>query len=276
MTLTDSTQVAVKCLRQHDPKHIKRTARELSIWSKLAHGNILELQGLAVFQGCLAMVSPWMAYGSCLQLAHAVEFLHGENVVHGDIKGDNLVMDNNGVIKLMDFGLAIMSEAVFQFSQTDPGGGTGRWMAPELYGDDPQRSKETDIYAMGMTMLEIITGDVPFREIKAGHSVGMAVAHHRRIPRVPELEAETASGQDLLVHALLKWCWKYDPKERPTAGKVVSVIGSTTLLEIGRITLFAESGFPIPKSSPAAPWPLAAGTPPSRHDIYTPSASSYS
>ncbi|QRV77172.1 Tyrosine kinase specific for activated [Ceratobasidium sp. AG-Ba] len=240
MTLTDSTQVAVKCLRQHDPKHVKRTARELSIWSKLRHRNVLELQGLVVFQGCLAMVSPWMAYGSvnsvlkkwpntkrfplCLQLAHAIEFLHAEQVIHGDIKGDNLVMDKDGILKLTDFGLAIMNEAVLQFSHTDPGGGTNRWMAPELYGEDPQRSREADVYAMGMTMLEIITGDVPFREIKAGHMVGWAVARERRIPEVPELAADGASGQDTLVHSLLKWCWRYDPKQRPSARMVVSLL----------------------------------------------------
>ncbi|QRW06105.1 Tyrosine kinase specific for activated [Ceratobasidium sp. AG-Ba] len=237
MTLTDSTQVAVKCLRQHDPKHVKRTARELSIWSKLRHRNVLELQGLVVFQGCLAMVSPWMAYGSVNSvlkkwpntkrfplLAHAIEFLHAEQVIHGDIKGDNLVMDKDGILKLTDFGLAIMNEAVLQFSHTDPGGGTNRWMAPELYGEDPQRSREADVYAMGMTMLEIITGDVPFREIKAGHMVGWAVARERRIPEVPELAADGASGQDTLVHSLLKWCWRYDPKQRPSARMVVSLL----------------------------------------------------
>ncbi|QRV88451.1 Tyrosine kinase specific for activated [Ceratobasidium sp. AG-Ba] len=212
MTLTDSTQVAVKCLRQHDPKHVKRTARELRMF-----GDGIPVDGVWKYRLGLEEMARHKA-------ASTIEFLHSENVVHGDIKGDNLVMDNDGVIKLMDFGLAIMNEAVFRFSQTDPGGGTSRWMAPELYGDDPQRSKETDVYAMGMTMLEIITGDVPFREIKVGHAVGMAVAHHRRIPRVPELEAETASGQDMMVHGLLKWCWKYDPKERPTAGKVVSAL----------------------------------------------------
>ncbi|KAG9097351.1 hypothetical protein FS749_006524 [Ceratobasidium sp. UAMH 11750] len=138
--------MAIKCLRQHDPKHIKRTARELNTWSKLKHRNVLELFGLAVFHGRLAMVSPWVEYGSvrsvvskwptvdrynlCRQLALAVKYVHQENVVHGDIKGDNLLVDSNGVAKLTDFGLAIMEDQAFQFSHTDPGGGTAQWMAP--------------------------------------------------------------------------------------------------------------------------------------------------
>ncbi|KAG8721725.1 hypothetical protein FRC08_010861 [Ceratobasidium sp. 394] len=107
-TRPDGSQLAIKCLRQHDPKHIKvgitqhvasansRTARELNTWSKLKHQNILELSGLAVFRGHLAMVSPWMEYGGarsvaskwptvdrynlCRQLALAVEYVHQENV----------------------------------------------------------------------------------------------------------------------------------------------------------------------------------------------------
>ncbi|KAG9074327.1 hypothetical protein FS749_014126, partial [Ceratobasidium sp. UAMH 11750] len=162
----DGTQLAIKCLKQHDPKHAKRSARELNTWSKLKHQNVLELTGLAVFRGYLSMVSPWVEYGGvssvvkkwpgvnryllCEQLAKAVEYLHKENVVHGDIKGDNLLVDSDGTAKLADFGLAITQDQVFQFTQTDPGGGTVRWMAPELYGDNPQRSRQTDVYAMGM------------------------------------------------------------------------------------------------------------------------------
>lgn len=240
LALSDGTQVAVKCLRQHDPKHVKRTTRELNVWSKLKHKNVLELSGMALFKDCLAMVSPWMVYGSvnsvlrkwpemnrlpwCLQLARAIEYLHQENVVHGDVKGDNLVMDQDGTVKLTDFGLSIMDEAVFQFSQTDPGGGTTRWMAPELFGDGPQRSRETDIYAMGMTILEIITGDVPFREIQSGHSIIWAVRQERRTPQVPELEHNSASGQDMILLGVLKWCWEYNPAERPTARQVAYML----------------------------------------------------
>ncbi|KAG8741492.1 hypothetical protein FRC10_002743 [Ceratobasidium sp. 414] len=255
-TRPDGTRVAIKCLRQHDPKHIKvrttyvqlidsflalivfqRTARELQTWSKLKHQNVLELYGLALFQGCLAMVSPWMKYGSVSSvvkkwpgmdryklLTSAVEYLHEENVVHGDLKGDNMLVAEDGSIKISDFGLSIMHDKVFQFSQTDPGGGTCRWMAPELYKEGGQRSRETDVYAMGMTMLEIITGDVPFREIQSGPMVIMAVAVERRVPQVPELQAEPASPQAAIMLNILHWCWKYEPSERPTAGQVASLV----------------------------------------------------
>ncbi|KAG8719380.1 hypothetical protein FRC08_002979 [Ceratobasidium sp. 394] len=238
-TRSDGTILAIKCLRQHDAKHVKHTARELNTWSKLKHENILELYGLALFQGCLAMVSPWMKFGSvgsvvkkwpdmdryklCYQLALVVDYLHQENVVHGDIKGDNVLVAEDGTLKLTDFGLAILHDEVLRFSQTDPGGGTCRWMAPELYKDDAQRCRETDVYAMGMTMLEIITGDIPFREIRSGHSVVLAVVHEKRTPEVPELQQEPVLPRAAIMYQVLKWCWGYTPSERPTASQVVSV-----------------------------------------------------
>ncbi|KAG9100674.1 hypothetical protein FS749_013721 [Ceratobasidium sp. UAMH 11750] len=236
ITRPNGTQLAIKCLRQHDSKHVKHTVRELNTWSKLKHRAVLELSGLAVFQGRLAMVSPWMEYGSvssvvkkwpeadrcilCQQLALAVQYLHKEDIVHGDIKGDNLLMDRDGTIKLTDFGLAIMQDQVFKFSQTDPGGGTIRWMAPELYGDKPQRSRETDIYAMGM---EILTGNVPFRECPTGPSVIRAVVQGRT-PNIMDLLAEPFEHRKTLMVGIMQWCWKHEPSERATARRVVTMM----------------------------------------------------
>ncbi|KAG8790823.1 hypothetical protein FRC12_010903 [Ceratobasidium sp. 428] len=152
-----------------DEKYVKHTAHELSTWAKLKGDNILELHGLAIFRNCLTMISPWMELGSvnraiginpdldryrlCKQLAAAIKHLHEvENVIHGDIKGDNVLMASDGTLKLTDFGLAIMHDKTLQFSQTDPGRGTTRWMAPELY-DGAQRCRESDIYAMGMVSM---------------------------------------------------------------------------------------------------------------------------
>ncbi|KAG8736770.1 hypothetical protein FRC12_017456 [Ceratobasidium sp. 428] len=146
--------------------------------------------------------------------------------VHGDIKGENALVSPDGTLKLTDFGLAIVHDAVIQFSQTDLGGGTGRYMAPELWTEAPQRSREADVYAMGMTMLEIITGDVPFREIKSAHMISFAVAHERRIPDVPELQKASASLEEKVMLAVMQSCWKYEPVDRPTARKVASLVKS--------------------------------------------------
>ncbi|KAG8774316.1 hypothetical protein FRC12_002053 [Ceratobasidium sp. 428] len=264
VTRSDRKQLAIKCLRRYDPKHVKvrifpgshfwpgrlfvtvmqRTARELRIWSNLKHKNVLELYGLGVFQGYLAIVSPWMVYGSvvsvvkkwpdmnryilCRQLIAAIEYLHHVDVIHGDIKGENVLVAEDGILKLADFGLSVMHDNTFQFSQTDPGGGTSRWMAPELWTEYGQRSSEADVYAMGMTMFEIITGKPPFYEIESTHQIVIKVLQERCTPQVPELQSETAPPEARLMYNILQWCWKYEPRERPTAQEVVALTNELT------------------------------------------------
>ncbi|KAF8595127.1 kinase-like protein [Ceratobasidium sp. AG-I] len=246
-TLADGLQVAVKLLRerpQGDNKELKRTARELNAWSKLDHPNILTLLGLAEFHGKLSMISPWMEHGNvvsalqkrsdldryhlCAQLVNAVAYLHDEDVVHGDIKGVNVLLDGSDQVKLTDFGLAIIQEQYMQFSETDPGGGTIRWMAPELFTEDGVRSMGTDVYALGMTMMaslsEILTGRIPFSEIQAGHLVIKAVFQDKRIPEVPELRAETSGRANIMLDTLIR-CWTYRPNRRATANEVQQLMG---------------------------------------------------
>ncbi|KAG9114068.1 hypothetical protein FRC07_007685 [Ceratobasidium sp. 392] len=242
-TLADKSVVAIKSIRQvTDEKHVKHTARELSTWARLKHQSILELSGLAMFRGCLAMVSPWMEHGNvnhairnnpnldryqlCRQLAAVIKYLHiDENVVHGDIKGENLLMAADGTLKLTDFGLAIMHDKVLQFSQTDPGGGTACWMAPELFNDGAQRCYEADVYAMGMTMLEMITGKPPFHEIQnSGPAIIRAVFVEKRTPDVLELERKPISPRSYIMIGILHRCWRYHPKERATVDEVVALL----------------------------------------------------
>ncbi|KAF8595147.1 kinase-like protein [Ceratobasidium sp. AG-I] len=242
-TLADGSQVAVKRLRQRPEsanKELKRTARELDTWAKLDHLNILKLLGLAELHGMLSMVSPWCVYGNvvsavkqwptldrfmmCIQLTEAVAYLHGAGVIHGDLKGDNVLLGGDGYIKLTDFGLSIMHQQTMRFSETDPGGGTMRWMAPELLEETEGRCREADVYAMGMVS-EIITGRIPFSEIATGPGVIRAVTRDRRIPEVPELRAQPQSPRATLMLGTLLRCWAYEPKERVTAEEAKTLLG---------------------------------------------------
>ncbi|CAE6476285.1 unnamed protein product [Rhizoctonia solani] len=175
--LTDGTRVAVKVLRyglirEDGSKSIKRAMREIYNWSKLEHENVHKLLGVTMFQGRLGMVSIWMEHGTlqqylnqrndisrhalCLQIAEGVAYLHGVNMIHGDLKASNILMSPEGIPKLTDFDYSIISDCSLVFSATTRmGGGTLRWMAPELVIDEEpvERNKRTDIYALGMTFL---------------------------------------------------------------------------------------------------------------------------
>lgn len=240
--LKDNTRVAIKCIRQDwsklENKVTKYTAREIATWNKLVHPNILEFLGLALFQDQLVMVSPWMPYGNVvdfvnqrggnrcslsLQLTSAVAYMHSLRVVHGDIKGANTLVSEDGVVKLADFGLTIVRDATLEISITNKGGGTVRWMAPELFLEESAvRSETADIYALGMTFLEIFTGHRPFRHTKNEVAVMSMVTRREGIKRPGELSVHTEHGDH--VWNILQQCWKWDPKERPSANQVKALL----------------------------------------------------
>ncbi|KAG8709322.1 hypothetical protein FRC09_000735 [Ceratobasidium sp. 395] len=117
-TLRKGTHVAVKCMRSSvtgDYNAVKRTARELDTWSQLRHQNILELLGMAIFRGQLAMVSLWMDRGN------VVAMVNNET-------NANILVAIDGTPKITDFGLAVICDGVFDYSATNGGGGTTRWM----------------------------------------------------------------------------------------------------------------------------------------------------
>ncbi|KAF8600593.1 kinase-like protein, partial [Ceratobasidium sp. AG-I] len=140
--------------------------RELSAWSKLRHENILNLLGVSYHRQRLSMVSAWMENGTVIQYTKqnseintytlvseirttGTAYLHEMNVVHGDIKGANVLISSDGRVKLTDFGLTITYHDILQFSTTDPLGGTIRWMAQILKGES-HHTPEGDVWALGM------------------------------------------------------------------------------------------------------------------------------
>ncbi|KAG9099138.1 hypothetical protein FS749_002041 [Ceratobasidium sp. UAMH 11750] len=91
----------------------------------------------------------------CTQVAEGLEYIHSIGMIHGDLKASNILISIEGVVKLGDFGNSVLADYSLVFSVSNiAGGGTTRWMAPELFGqedvDAADRDKKTDVYALGM------------------------------------------------------------------------------------------------------------------------------
>ncbi|KAG8791136.1 hypothetical protein FRC12_010073 [Ceratobasidium sp. 428] len=249
---TDGLEVAIKSLRIYNSPNApsrreleKTSVRELLIWSKLDHPNVLGLLGICVFGGEIGMVSEWMAndnatgyvvkhpdadrLGLVADIAAGLKYLHCNHVVHGDLKGGNVVVSGTGTCRLVDFGLAKLCEQSLGVSYNESAIGTSRWMAPELMDPDPSNKSPTtcasDVYALGM---EVLTGLPPFAEYERDIRV-LAAVGHGKIPERPS--TQVAPDMSDALWELLKECWAPHPVERPSAAEVVDRISQLTRVQ---------------------------------------------
>ncbi|CAE6455111.1 unnamed protein product, partial [Rhizoctonia solani] len=240
--LLDGTKVAIKVWRaslieQCDYKMLKRATREIYLWSKMKHANVHELMGVVLFKGqSLGMVSEWMDNGNlheylrkhpdanryqlCVQVASGVAYIHTFGMVHGDIKALNVLISSNGDAKLTDFGLSTMSESSLEFSATTSQAGSIRWVSPEQLLQGSARSMPSDVYALGMTLLEIFSGTMPYYPQCARDFQVLVAVQQGTLPTRPmnRIKEDMPGNR---IWSLLVNCWDRQPDGRPSATQVV-------------------------------------------------------
>ncbi|QRV92194.1 Tyrosine kinase family catalytic domain protein [Ceratobasidium sp. AG-Ba] len=157
--------------------------------------------------------------------------------VHGDLKGENVLISKDGAPRLSDFGNAKLQEYTMKFTKTSTKETvSSRWAAPELF-EGGWCSFETDVYALGMTILvmfhfeltfveinnlfmqEAITGSMPWPELSE-RSVIFAVTIKKAHPERPEAHIPVYSDHGDTLWSLLELCWDSDPRNRPNADQV--------------------------------------------------------
>ncbi|KAL5483167.1 hypothetical protein ACEPAI_8396 [Sanghuangporus weigelae] len=229
-------KVAVKCLRFYLKEDIKTLfEREIYVWSKLDHENILPLMGYAIdtTTGFPLLVSRWMENGSAwtyvnshpnpdvLQLqvtgiASGLAYLHRNGVVHSDIKSDNVLVSASGNALICDFGCSRMVAASRSLANLSSGiRGTSRYLAFELVAPVPScHTQKTDVWAFGMTVYELAFRQRPFAGL-TDFQVISAIMHYE-LPRLPTLDPfDHHFERKGVFRAICVDCWKPDPVDRP-------------------------------------------------------------
>ena len=119
------------------------------------------------------------------QLVSATAHAHHQGIIHRDIKSQNVLVKDDGTVKLSDFGIAQMGDAGQQITQAQTVVGSVHYLAPEVSGGKPA-TFQSDIYSLGIVFYELLTGDVPFHGETA---VEVALKHmHNDVPRVRQFD----------------------------------------------------------------------------------------
>lgn len=144
------------------------------------------------------------------QIATGLAYAHKNKIVHRDIKTANLFFTSDKIVKIMDFGLAKMMEEVRRAATVI--GGTPYYMAPEQAIGDNVDSR-ADLYAFGVTLFEMATGEVPFKE-------GDVTYHHRHTP-APDVRERDPSVPAPLAELILQMMAK-DREQRPATATEIA------------------------------------------------------
>jgi tRNA A-37 threonylcarbamoyl transferase component Bud32/Flp pilus assembly protein TadD len=156
-----------------------------------------------------------------VQIAKGLQFAHEKGVVHRDIKTANLFFTRDRVLKIMDFGLAKMTEEVRRAATVI--GGTPYYMAPEQAAGETVDHR-ADLYALGVTLFELLTGSVPFVDGDVGY-------HHRHTPP-PDPRERVAGVPDALAELILRLLAK-SPDARPATTAEVTRSLEQILAQVG-------------------------------------------
>lgn len=210
--------VALKILPPHlssDGSFVKRFKREARAVAKLSHSNIIQIfdiaeeKGLHFFSmeyvagetldkvlGKKGKLEPSEAVRIISQVALALEHAHKHNIIHRDVKPTNIIIDDSGSVKVMDFGLARAADDRSKVTQSGTLIGTLGYMSPEQCRGE-EFDFRTDIYSLGVVLYEMLTGKVPF---DAPNEVAMI---HKIVNEKPaeviELNPEVSSDLSTIV-----------------------------------------------------------------------------
>ncbi|KAG8969640.1 hypothetical protein FRC05_001005 [Tulasnella sp. 425] len=246
------TVVAVKQLRPRKntttiAPFMETLAREIAVWAGLQNRYVVRLIGFTfdkradiawmistfassgTLRGYISNMRQWQNTRTrlAIDVARGLEYLHNHNppIRHGDIKGENVLINGNDEAVLTDFGLS----SIVQSDQSDRSGsegvqGTLRYMSPELLlEEDPPLTLESDIWALGCLFLEIMTDQSPYEGVE--HEAALTLKIACMEPPAPEMSMLQFVRSDR-IRTLMSRSWNMEPEERPSASECLDVLCS--------------------------------------------------
>uniref|UniRef100_A0A6Q2ZMY5 RAF proto-oncogene serine/threonine-protein kinase n=1 Tax=Esox lucius TaxID=8010 RepID=A0A6Q2ZMY5_ESOLU len=235
--------VAVKILKVIDPtpEQFQAFRNEVAVLRKTRHVNILLFMGYMTKDN-LAIVTQWCE-GSSLykhlhvletnfqmfqlidiarQTAQGMDYLHAKNIIHRDMKSNNIFLHEGLTVKIGDFGLATVKARWSGSHQVEQPSGSILWMAPEVIRmqDNMPYSFQSDVYSYGIVLYELMTGELPYSQIANRDQIIFMVGRGYLSPDLSKLYKSCPKAMKRLVAD----CIKKIKDERPLFPQILSSI----------------------------------------------------
>lgn len=236
--------VAIKTLNVKDPTSAQLQAfkNEVAVLRKTRHVNILLFMGY-VSKPVLSIVTQWCEGSSIYrhlhvqetkfnlvtlidiarQTAQGMDYLHAKNIIHRDLKSNNIFL-HDMVVKIGDFGLATVKTRWSGGKQFQQPSGSILWMAPEVIRmqEDTPYSFQSDVYAYGIVLYELLTGQLPYCHINNKDQILFMVGRGYLRPDLNKLPPETPKA----LRRLSEDCIKFKREDRPLFRQILASLES--------------------------------------------------
>ncbi|PWN34813.1 kinase-like protein, partial [Meira miltonrushii] len=227
LNLNTGQMVAVKRIKLNNRSEdeVTQLMHEVELLKSLVHPSVVKYEGLVRGEDVVSIVLEYVENGSLLhtlkafgnfpeklvasyvvKILEGLNYLHEMKVVHCDLKAANILTTKNGNVKLSDFGVSLNLKAAEDLKKNDAIG-TPNWMAPEVI-ELKGASTAADIWSLGCTIIELLTGKPPYGDMLAMSAMWRIVEDD--CPPLPKNISNT-------LHEFLTHCFQKDPALRPSA-----------------------------------------------------------